>query len=210
MPLAPGDDLLVAVEAHLLAVLGADSGRASVSFVGVDRVDVLRFGPDPEGCVRYATLGMSRRAMGAAATPSGVLVAAETGPRAELLLAVRGARDTVLRRLAVLAALPAVEGVVVAPGATLELGEPLWDGSACSAVLVGEPGAGPVGGDRALAVPDLALDLPAEPVRFLPLVPVTPEELAWKRVHGPLALRELWADRGTDLLDPHRRGVRLP
>lgn len=206
MPLVPGDDVLVAVEAHLLAALGADSGRAGVSFVGVDRVDVLRFGPDAAGRVVYATLGMSRRPM----TAASAVTASAAGPRAELLLAVRGAHDDVLRRLAVLAALPSVEGVVVAPGATLELGEPMWDGGTSSAVLVGAPGEGPGGAGRSDLVPDLSLPPPAEPVRFLPLVPVTGEELAWKRVRGPAALRELWAAQGTDLLDPRRRGARLP
>jgi len=198
VPRVPGDDVLVAVEAHLLATLGQCSGRAGVHFVGVDRVDVLRFGPGPGGDVRYATVGMSRRPMTGASEP----VLTGTGPRAELLLAVRGSRDGVLRRLAVLAALPAVEGVVVAPGATLELGDPLWEGSACSAVLVGEPGVP--------GVPDLPLTPPASPVRFLPLVPVTTEELAWKRVRGPQALQALWADQGTDLLDPDRSGACLP
>ncbi|MCA1711331.1 MAG: suppressor of fused domain protein [Actinobacteria bacterium] len=54
------DELLVHVEAHLLTAFGEDSGRAGVSFLGAERIDVLRFGPDPDGLVRYATLGMSR------------------------------------------------------------------------------------------------------------------------------------------------------
>ena len=44
---------------------------------------------------------------------------AEDGPRAELVLSVSGPQDSVLRRLAVLAASPAVEGVVLVPGAGL-------------------------------------------------------------------------------------------
>ncbi|MGZ4532736.1 MAG: suppressor of fused domain protein, partial [Mycobacteriaceae bacterium] len=118
-----GDEVLVLVEAHLVSALGEDSGRAGVSFLGTERVDVLRFGPDADGVVRYATLGMSRAPM------SGEAVLATEGPRAELLLTVRGAQDSVLRRLATLAASPAVEGVVIGPGAGLDLGEPLWDGA---------------------------------------------------------------------------------
>ena len=45
-----------------------------------------------------------------------------------------------LRPLAVLAASPQVEGVVVAPGASLDVGGPLWAGAAFTAVLVAEPG----------------------------------------------------------------------
>jgi hypothetical protein len=186
-----GDEVLTLVEAHLLSVLGQDSGRAGVSFLGADRVDVLRFGPDGEGLQRYATIGMSRAPM---ADPGADLVAAD-GPRAELVLSVRGGPDSVLRRLATLAASPAVEGVVIGPGAGLDLGEPLWDGARFTAVLVGEPGG---------LVPDLALEGEPEPVRFLPLLPMTPNEAAWKRVHGAAALEERWLTQGLDLRDPLR------
>jgi hypothetical protein len=189
------DELLVHVEAHLLTAFGEDSGRAGVSFLGAERIDVLRFGPDADGLVRYATLGMSRAPMG---DPGAEVVLAD-GPRAELLLSVRGLQDSVLRRLAVLAASPSVEGVVLAPGAGLDLGEPLWEGGRFTAVLVGEPGG-------------LVADLPVdghEPVRFLPLLPMTPNEAAWKRVHGAEALEERWLAAGTDLRDPHRAEVSL-
>jgi hypothetical protein len=190
------DVLLVEVEAHLVSVLGHDSGRAGVSFLGTERIDVLRFGPDPHGLVRYATLGMSRTPMG----DPGLDVVLADGPRAELLLSVTGAQDTVLRRLAVLAASPAVEGVVIAPGAGLDLGEPLWDGARFTAVLVGQPGG---------LVPDLPVGEGLQPVRFLPLLPMTPNEAAWKRVHGAEALEQRWLEQGTDLRDPQRAEVPL-
>ncbi|MDP3713293.1 MAG: suppressor of fused domain protein [Mycobacteriales bacterium] len=194
------DSVLVVVEAHLVSVLGQDSGRAGVSFLGSERIDVLRFGPDPDGVVRYATLGMSRAPM----TGADELVVTGEGPRAELLLSVRGLHDTALRRLATLAASPSVEGLVLAPGAGLDLGEPLWDGARFTAVLVGEPGG---------LVPDLELgggvESAAEPVRFLPLLPMTPNEAAWKRVHGAQALEERWLAQGVDLRDPRRREVDL-
>ncbi len=189
------DAVLLGVEAHLLSVLGQDSGRAGVSFLGAERIDVLRFGPDPDGLVRYVTLGMSRAPMG----DPGAQVVLEDGPRAELLLSVRDLHDSVLRRLAVLAASPSVEGVVLVPGAGLDLGEPLWDGSPFTAVLVGEPGG---------LVPDLELEA-HEPVRVLPLLPMTPNEAAWKRVHGAQALERRWLERGTDLRDPRRAEVDL-
>jgi hypothetical protein len=194
VPLDP-DAVLLQVEAHLLSVLGQDSGRAGVSFLGTERIDVLRFGPDPDELVRYVTLGMSRAPMG----DPGALVVLEDGPRAELLLSVTGLQDTVLRRLAVLAASPSVEGVVLLPGAGLDLGEPLWDGSRFTAVLVGEPGG---------LVPDLELE-GYEPVRFLPLLPMTPNEAAWKRVHGAQALEQRWLEQGVDLRDPRRREADL-
>ena len=199
-----GDEVLLLVEAHLLTVFGQDSGRAGVAFLGAERIDVLRFGPDPDALMRYVTLGMSRSPM---TDPAQSLVA-DDGPRAELVLSVRGLQDTVLRRLAVLAASPAVEGVVVAPGAGLDLGAPLWDGARFTAVLVGEPGG---------LVPDLDLDHhpyggqspgPA-PVQFLPLLPMTPNEAAWKRVHGAGALQSRWLAQGLDLRDPDRREADL-
>ena len=190
------DGVLLLVEAQLLSAFGQDSGRAGVSFLGTERIDVLRFGPDPDGLVRYATLGMSRHPMG---DPGAALVAAH-GPRAELLLTVRDLHDSVLRRLAVLAASPAVEGVVVVPGAGLDVGEPLWDGAPFTAVLVAEPGG---------LVPDLVLEEGEEPVQFLPLLPMTPGEAAFKRVHGAGALQELWLRHGTDLRDPLRTQVAL-
>jgi len=190
------DSVLLQVEAHLLSVLGHDSGRAGVSFLGTERIDVLRFGPDPDALVRYVTLGLSRAPMG----DPGALVVLEDGPRAELVLSVTDRHDSVLRRLAVLAASPAVEGVVLLPGAGLDLGEPLWDGARFTAVLVGAPGG---------LVPDLALDADHEPVRFLPLLPMTPNEAAWKRVHGAQALEQRWLRAGTDLRDPWRAEVDL-
>ncbi len=193
----PGDDVLVAVEAHLAATYGAHGGdvvRAGVSFLGLDRIDVLRFGPDPAGAVRYATVGMSRRPMTAA---EAAVADPEHGPRAELVLTLRGARDSVLRPLAVLAASPAVDGLVLAPGGTVELGEPLWAGARCTAVLI-----------------EASTEPPAETggrtVELLRVVPVTPEELAHRRVHGAGALRDAWRRAGTDLTDPDRPSVRLP
>lgn len=58
-------------------------------------------------------------------------------------------------------------------------------------------------------VEDLELDAPLDPVRFLPLLPMTPNEAAWKRVHGAPALQERWLNHGTDLRDPSRRSVPL-
>lgn len=187
-----GDEVLTLVEAHLLSVLGQDSGRASVTFLGTEQIDVLRFGPDGEGVTRYVTLGASRAPMNDPASP---VVEAVAGPRMELVLSVRARPDSVLRRLAMLAATPAVDGVVVSPGMVLELGEPLWDGARFSAVLVVEPGG---------LIPNLELGGGRDPVRFCPVLPITANEAAYKRVHGSAALEEGWLQAGTDLRDPAR------
>lgn len=195
-------DVLALVEARLRTALGEPDARAAVTFLGTDRVEVLRFQDDSQDgtVVRYATLGMSAQPM---SDPTAMLADPVAGPRAELVLSVRGGladTDKVLRPLAVLAASPQVEGVVVAPGASLDVGEPLWPGAPFTSVLVAEPGG---------LVEDLELDAPLDPVRFLPLLPMTPNEAAWKRVHGAQALQERWLTNGTDLRDPSRRSVPL-
>ena len=193
---ATGADVLRAVEDRLTSTFGEPDSRAAVTFLGADRIEVLRF-VTADGLVRYATLGMSAAPM---ADPTVVVADPLRGPRAELVLTVRGGRDEVLRPLATLGASPQVEGLVVAPGASLDLGGPLWTGAPFTGFLVAEPGG---------LVPDLELPEPAEPVRFLPLLPMTPNEAAHKRVHGAAELQERWLRHGTDLRDPERRGVPL-
>ncbi|MCX4715812.1 suppressor of fused domain protein [Streptomyces virginiae] len=191
-------EILALVEARLRTAFGEPDARAAVTFLGTDRIEVLRFA---EGdLVRYATLGMSAYPM---TDPTAVVADPVRGPRAELVLTVRAgvaATDKLLRPLAVLAASPQVEGLIVAPGASLDVGEPLWDGAPFSSVLVAEPGG---------LVEDLELDEPMDPVHFLPLLPMTANEAAWKRVHGAAALQERWLARGTDLRDPVRSAVAL-
>lgn len=190
--------ILALVEARLRSALGEPDARAAVTFLGTDRIEVLRFS---EGdLVRYTTLGMSAHPM---TDPTAVVADPLRGPRAELVLTVRAGlapTDKLLRPLAVLGAAPQVEGLVVAPGASLDVGEPLWDGAPFTSVLVAEPGG---------LVEDLELDEPMDPVHFLPLLPMTANEAAWKRVHGAAALQERWLSHGTDLRDPLRTAVPL-
>ncbi|MFD9267487.1 suppressor of fused domain protein [Streptomyces goshikiensis] len=191
-------EILALVEARLRDAFGDPDARAAVTFLGTDRIEVLRF---VEGdLVRYATLGMSAQPM---TDPTAVVADPVRGPRAELVLTVRGGlapTDRVLRPLAVLGASPQVEGLVVVPGASLDVGEPLWEGAAFTSVLVAEPGG---------LVADLELAEPMDPVLFFPLLPMTANEAAWKRVHGAAALQERWLARGTDLRDPLRTAVAL-
>jgi hypothetical protein len=192
-PDVSADEVLVALEAHLLTVLGEPVARAAVTFLGTERIEVLRF--DAADVVRYVTLGMARHPM---VDPTAT-VAAVSGPRAELVLSLRDPRDEVFRALAVLAASPVVEGVVVGAGASLGVGRPLWPGAGFEAVLVGEPGG---------LVPDLDTG-DGYAVSCYPLFPMTPAEAAWKRVHGAAALEERWLTGGVDLRDPRRTAVSL-
>ncbi len=190
----------LAVIAHLEAALGPHSGKGSVTFLGTQPIDVLRFGPAPDGLMRYATVGMCREPMSSA----GAGTIDPAGPRAELLLSLRARPGTghpgILRSLAIIASAPAVEGVMLGAGASLTLGEPLFAGSAATAVLVGEPGG---------LVADLELPGAVKPVQFLPLLPLLPAEAAFKRLHGAEALEERWLAYGTDLRDPAREAVCL-
>ncbi|WP_369201769.1 suppressor of fused domain protein [Streptomyces sp. PU-14G] len=194
------NDVLTLVDTHVRRAFGEPDARAAVTFLGTERIEVMRFVGAEDGIVRYATRGMSAAPM---TDPAEALADPERGPRAELLLTVRaGVADTdkVLRPLAVLAAAPQVEGVVVAPGASLDTGEPLWPGAPFTSVLVAEGGG---------LVEDLPLEAPLDPVRFFPLLPMTPTEAAWKRVHGADALHERWLRFETDLRDPLRGAVPL-
>ena len=186
--------VLLAVEAVLVEHFGAVPARASVSFVGVDPIEVLRFEPIP-GERAYVSLGLARHPM----TRADADVQAVDGPRAELLLHLRDPADEftdIWRRLAVLAAAPAVEGVVYSPGMSVDLGEPLGVGSACTGVVLTESPLGDV-------------PTPAGPVTVLQAFPATSTELAWCRVRGAAALRERWAEQGVDALDLRRRAARL-
>jgi suppressor of fused protein SUFU len=188
-----GDDLAV-VEAALVEHFGQQPTRASVSFVGVEPIEILRFEPVP-GQRAYLTLGMSRHPM----TEATQAVMAEDGPRGELMLEVRDPIDAfadVWRRLAVLAAAPVVDAVVYRPGMTVDLGEPIVPGSRCTGVMVSE---------SVLA----AVETPSGPVEVFDVRPATATELAWCRVRGAPALRERWTSARTDLLDLGRAAVSL-
>lgn len=189
------EEVLAAVEAHLVAALGECSGRAGVTFVGMEPIEVLRFGPDASGVTRYATLGMARRPL---PEPTSPVLETSAGPRAELLLSLRGVHDSVLRPLAVLAATPAVDGTRPSAGSSYDVGAPLCDGATVSAVLLGAPDG---------LVPDLALE--PGPVHVFPLLPMTADEAAWKRAHTAAELEARWLEAGTDLRDPQRLTVAL-
>lgn len=190
-------DVLAAVCEHLrahftTAGIESEPDVAGVTFLGVERVEILRFGPDLENVYHYVSLGCSRYPM---SDPSNPLADPHRGPRAELSISLRAGPPVrgLVRSLAVLAATPAVEGVVLVPDALVDLSGPLWEGAPFTAVLLGQSG-----------IPELSLDPPRDPVRFLSAVPVTQNEGAWVRLKGAGAMRQAWRDDGVDTLDPLR------
>jgi hypothetical protein len=188
---------LVQVRAHLDAHFGrTDPDVASVTFLGTESLDVLRYNPRADGIVHYVSLGCSRHPM---VDPTAMLADPELGPRAEVVLQLRDTKAItgLARSLAIVAASPAVEGVVLMPDALVDLSGPLWTQPSVrvpfTAVLLGD-------GD----IDDLPLDPPRDPVRFLSATPITATEAAWVRLKGADAMREAWRSDGVDVLDPNR------
>ena len=196
-------DVLAEVRARLrehFARLGitAEPDAASVTFLGAEKIDVLRFGPDDrpsfEGVIHYVSLGCSRHPM---FEPTEMVTDALHGPRAEVVVALRGPSPAGLARsVAVLAAAPAVEGLMLEPDALVDLESPLWDSAPFSAFLLG-------GSD----IDDVPLTPPLPPVTVLAATPITATEAAWVRLKGADAMREAWMQDGVDVLDPRRRAA---
>lgn len=190
---SPGPNaVLEAVRAHLERQYGPEPQEASVTFLGAPPIQILRFVDVETGLVRYVSLGCSAEPMG---DPS-ALVPDPTAPRAELSVTLRGGVDGLVRSLAVIAAAPAVEGLVLAEGALIDLGEPLWPGAAFTAVIL-----------RAPEIPDVELPGDAAPVTVFRAVPVTHTEAAWVRMKGAAELEEAWAEAGIDVTDSARSAV---
>ncbi|MCW2664651.1 MAG: Suppressor of fused protein [Mycobacterium sp.] len=183
------------VRAHLRGRFGGDEpDSASVTFLGTEPIEVLRFRGG--GLVHYVSLGCSRHPM---TDPTEVVADPLRGPRAEIVLRLRdpGPATGIVRSLAVLAATPAVDGVVLVPDALIDLGSPLWAWPTgrvpFTAVLLGDSD-----------IPDLPLDPPRDPVKFLSATPTTATEAAWVRLKGAEAMRQAWINDGVDVLDPKR------
>ncbi len=193
--------ILTRVRTHLQAQfrqagIDTEPDVASVTFLGAEPVDVLRYRPDTDKVVHYVSLGCSRHPM---VDPAVLVADPQRGPRAEVILRLRdpGSATGLARSLAVVAASPAVEGVVLTADALIDLGTPLWarpSGRApFTAVLLGRSD-----------IPELSLDPPCDPVRFLSATPITATEAAWVRLRGADAMREAWQSDGVDVLDPNR------
>ncbi len=167
--------------------LGPDPARASVSFVGVEAIELLRWsgrGTGRRSSTVLLTLGMAGAAMG------------ESGRRAELLVEAYGDGGQLWRQLAILAAAPVVEAVVYSPGMTIDLGTPIDTSSSCVGGLI-------VASDLGAVV------TMSDEVSILRVIPATANELAYSRIHGSTALQERWRAADTDLLDLGRPSVAL-
>ncbi|MGE2723161.1 suppressor of fused domain protein [Mycolicibacterium pulveris] len=173
----------------------AEPDQASVTFLGTENIDVLRFGPGLDGVVHYVSLGCSRHPM---ADPTEMVTDALHGPRAEICVALRSATPRgLVRSIAIVAAAPAVEGLVLEPDALIDLESPLWEGAPFTAFLLGTSD-----------IDDVALTPPLPPVTVFSATPITATEAAWVRLKGADAMREAWRQDRVDVLDPARRAAR--
>lgn len=192
-------DVLEAVRGHLrdhFARQGntADPETASVTFLGTDRIDVVRFASPGEDAAQYVSLGCSRHPM---VDPAEMVAGPVQGPRAEIVVALRGPSPTGLSRsLAVVAAAPAVEGLILAPDALVDMETPLWEGAPFTAFLLGRSD-----------IDDVILPDPLSPVAVLAAVPITATEAAWVRLKGADAMREAWVQDEVDVTNPRRRAA---
>ena len=192
--------ILDQVRAHLRRhfAQAAEPDSASVTFLGTEPIEVLRF-RSADGLVHYVSLGCSRHPM---TDPTEILADSQRGPRAEIVLRLRdrGPFTGIARSLAVLAAMPAVDGLVLAADALVDLGSSLWASPSgrvpFTAVLLGRSD-----------IPDLPLEPPRDPVTFLSATPITATEAAWVRLKGAEAMRQAWHSDGVDVLDPNRRAA---
>jgi hypothetical protein len=189
-------EVTAAVRAHLTQSfaqrgIAGEPVAASVTFLGAEAIDVLRFGPDTDDAYHYVSVGCSRSPM-----VDPMAMVADSGPRAEVMVSLRGPTPTGLARsIAILASAPLVEGLVLEPDALIDLQAPLWNGTAFNAFLLG---AGDIGD----------VTLPAhEPVRILSATPITATEAAWVRLKGAPAMREAWQQDGVDVCDQRRRAA---
>lgn len=172
---------------------GHHRDEAQITFLGNEPMRLLRFVPNSgadDDVVWYASLGCSSHPM----DPEAINPDPD-GPRAEIVLGVRRGIDAVGKTLAIIAASPSVEGVVLREGLLIDLESPLWPGSSFTAVIL-----------KPSQVPDVAGDWGADVVVYQ-AVPVTQTEAAWVRLKSADTLREAWTEAGVDILNPDRSAV---
>jgi len=186
------DDVRTHLRAHFTQTgITGEPDAASVTFLGTESIDILRFGTGDGDVVHYVSLGCSRYPM---TDPADIAADSVRGPRAEVMVALRGPSPAGLARsVAVLAAAPIVEGLVLTRDALVDLGTPLWEAAPFTAFLLGPS-----------EIDDVALPAPYDPVAVLSAIPITPTEAAWVRLKGADAMREAWRTDGVDVLDPKR------
>lgn len=186
-------DVLAEVRARLREHFGEalEPSVASVTFLGAESIEVLRFGPDADGVHHHVSLGCSRHPM---VDPMAMVVDSSSGPRAEIVVSLRGPTPSGLpRSLAIVAAAPAVEGLVLVGDALVDLETPLWGAAPFTAFLLSPSD-----------IDDVELPAPNDPVTLLSATPITPTEAAWVRLKGAEAMREAWRTDGVDVRDPGR------
>ena len=172
---------------------GVEPDAASVTFLGTEPIDVLRFGPDDDGVVHYVSLGCSRHPM---TDPAEFAADPLRGPRAEVVVALRGstpAGSGPQRRRAGRRTGRRGSGAGTRCAGRSRL-------AAVGRCAVHRIPVGPQRDRRCRRCPP-----PLDPVVVLSAVPITATEAAWVRLKGADAMREAWLTDGVDVLDPDRK-----
>lgn len=78
--------VLQQVRSHLQSHFATEPASASVTFLGAEPIEVLRFRSAAAGLVHYVSLGCSRHPM---VDPTALLADQVQGPRAEVVLSLR-------------------------------------------------------------------------------------------------------------------------
>ena len=191
----PGPDssaILAAVRTNYCSYFEQQNpDEAQLTFLGSSPMKLLRFGPDRDRVVTYATLGCSAEPM---QDGSAAVIDPTSGPRAELVLPIKGGLDAAIRPLAMLAAAPSVEGLVFAPDALIDFAQPLWKDAAFTGFVLSESEIGEVAVEGTV-------------VKLFQPIPATPNEFALARAKGTPELLRLWFEQGADFSDPYRASV---
>lgn len=176
---------LDAVADHAVARWGEPSRRARFDASGF-AVGVLKWDAErtAQGVALYLTVGASAAPM----------AGRDPGHRLELVCGLLPPRDDVARSLARAASYPA-RGTALAPGRTIDLGEPLWQSTTMTGFLVAR--------SRRDLLP--ALELPGgRHVEFLQAIPVFGDEIATAVREGAEELLRRWEAAGVRFWDPDR------
>ena len=130
------------------------------------------------------------------------LVLNELGEHLEFILLTRKEEDSAVELLAMVANLHADPRYRQKLGSTMNIGRPWLPGSACDRLLVSLPY--PFGPALELCRVD------GHVVRFLWLVPITPDEEYFLQREGQEALEQKFEEGGMDAIDPLRESVTPP
>lgn len=173
---------------------GHNHDQASITFVGVPAITVVRF--SSQRTLSYCTQGALSPEENIIDDSMNINDMLAHQPAAEpqktreyyCTFTAIGAQETFQgfhRTLAIIAASAVVEGLEIRPHAIIDTGEPLWNGSVFTAFLIGDSES-------------------IDNVELTELIPITATEAAFIRVQGAEQLYAAWEESQLDYRNPYR------